>query len=517
MNGAISILISALGGEGGGVLAGWLCEAAVDCGFPVQRTSIPGVAQRTGATTYYLEIFPTRWRDLGGKTPILGLHPCEGRVDMIVATELLEASRALHRGYGSKDRTLLIASTHRVFTIAEKAAATQGIFNERTAFEAIDALTRKTVLFDGEAAAKHSRSQINAVLLGAIAGSGRLPMPPDAFRAAMRRQGKAVDDNLRGFEIGLRAATGAADPIIGPATAARDDERPVPAWVRRAREATPAVVWPIVREGMARLVNYQDERYARLYVDRLLPFRALDRSPHALLESVARQLALWMSYEDVVRVAQLKTKPARLQRLRAAHGAGNEQPIVVVDYLKPGPIELCGLLPSWLGRPLMQVIEHRGWQQKLSVPLRVRTSSVAGFTLMRLLASLRPWRRHSYGFRLEQESIDGWLARVHAAASKDLRFAREIAQCAQLVRGYADTRERGYARLRRIFDAVVDPLLEGNHAFDPADAVRRARTSVAKDDTGVALEAQISGLWARPVESVTKPVLVLEKAHVDGR
>src|SRR5262249_32902831 len=54
----ISILIAALGGEGGGVLTDWIVAAAAELGFPVQSTSIPGVAQRTGATTYYIEIVP---------------------------------------------------------------------------------------------------------------------------------------------------------------------------------------------------------------------------------------------------------------------------------------------------------------------------------------------------------------------------------------------------------------------------------------------------------------------------
>jgi indolepyruvate ferredoxin oxidoreductase beta subunit len=48
----ITVLICALGGEGGGVLAEWLVETATHSGYVAQSTSIPGVAQRTGATTY---------------------------------------------------------------------------------------------------------------------------------------------------------------------------------------------------------------------------------------------------------------------------------------------------------------------------------------------------------------------------------------------------------------------------------------------------------------------------------
>ena len=40
-----TILVAALGGEGGGVLADWLLAAATKAGLPVQSTSIPGVAE----------------------------------------------------------------------------------------------------------------------------------------------------------------------------------------------------------------------------------------------------------------------------------------------------------------------------------------------------------------------------------------------------------------------------------------------------------------------------------------
>src|SRR6185436_6069942 len=103
----ITILIAALGGEGGGVMADWLIDAAAACGFPAQSTSIPGVAQRTGATTYYLEIFPARESELGGRSPVLSLTPSPGNVDVMVASELIEAGRAMQNGYVSPERTTL--------------------------------------------------------------------------------------------------------------------------------------------------------------------------------------------------------------------------------------------------------------------------------------------------------------------------------------------------------------------------------------------------------------------------
>jgi indolepyruvate ferredoxin oxidoreductase, beta subunit len=50
----ISIAIAALGGQGGGVLADWLVAVAELQGWIAQSTSVPGVAQRTGTTVYYV-------------------------------------------------------------------------------------------------------------------------------------------------------------------------------------------------------------------------------------------------------------------------------------------------------------------------------------------------------------------------------------------------------------------------------------------------------------------------------
>jgi indolepyruvate ferredoxin oxidoreductase beta subunit len=114
----ITILVAALGGEGGGVLADGIVAAATDAGLPVQSTSIPGVAQRTGATTYYLELYPAKWSALGELRPVLALTPSPGNVDLMVASELIEAGRAMQNGFVSPDRTTLVASTHRVYTVA---------------------------------------------------------------------------------------------------------------------------------------------------------------------------------------------------------------------------------------------------------------------------------------------------------------------------------------------------------------------------------------------------------------
>ena len=169
---SLTVLIAALGGEGGGMKADWLMHAATASGYPAQATSIPGVAQRTGATTYYLEIYPVQRAALGEREPVMSLTPSPGNVDVRVASELLEAGRALQNGFVSPERTTLIASTHRIYATVEKMQMADGRFPEERVLDAARQCSTSAVLFDMRQLAQDSGTVINAVLFGAIAGCG---------------------------------------------------------------------------------------------------------------------------------------------------------------------------------------------------------------------------------------------------------------------------------------------------------------------------------------------------------
>ena len=186
------------------MLTNWIVAAAEQQNFPVQSTSIPGVAQRTGATTYYIEILPQAARD--GAKPVLALAPGVGDVDVMMASELMEAGRAVASGFVTADRTLAIASTSRFFVMGEKIAMGDGRYDPAKLKQAIADNSNAHILIDMEAIARKHGVFINSVMLGIIAGSGRLPIPVDAFEAAIRADGKGVDGNLRGFRAGLEAA-----------------------------------------------------------------------------------------------------------------------------------------------------------------------------------------------------------------------------------------------------------------------------------------------------------------------
>src|SRR5437868_14598069 len=151
-----TLVIAALGGEGGGVLTDWIVSAAEQSGLPVQSTSIPGVAQRTGATTYYIEIFPVPLSDLGGRRPVLALSPGVGDVDVVVASELLEAGRAIANGFVTADRTLLIASVSRVYLTTEKMQMGDGRYDSERLLKAAEQNAKQRILFDMATAAKET-------------------------------------------------------------------------------------------------------------------------------------------------------------------------------------------------------------------------------------------------------------------------------------------------------------------------------------------------------------------------
>lgn len=489
----VAVLVAAMGGEGGGVLANWLVAAARRAGLVVQATSIPGVAQRTGATTYYLEIWPEPLAP-GAAEPVFALYPTPGEVDLVVASELVEAGRAVQNGFVAPDRTVLVASTHRVYAIAERAAMADGRIDSTPLLEAAAKLARRAVLGDFSAAARRADAPMNAVLLGAVAASGALPLDRAAFRAAVTGEGKAVAANLAGFEAGEGLAGPEAEERLaaGSAPEAPPEAAPPRAFsdrLRAALEAFDPPVRDIARQGAARLADYQDERYALHYVERLAPVAGL--SGAAALEC-ARQLALRMSYEDAIRVAQIKTRASRLAEVRGTADAADGQPVRVREYLKPGLEEWCALLPPGLGRRLRNSARRRGIENRFSVPLRIRSDTVSGFALLRLLAALRPLRRRTFRWQAEQREIDDWLALTARAARADPAFGAEVAALAGLVKGYGDTWARGMANYRLIVAALVAPALAAARLpGDAAARLRAARDAAVADPDGATLAAAL--------------------------
>lgn len=431
----LSLLVPAVGGQGGGVLLDWIVDAALIDGYPVHGTSIPGVAQRTGSTTYYVEMSGERNPAADG-TPIFSLYPVPGALDVLLAPEFLEVGRSIELGFPSPARTTIIASTHRLYSIHEKIVTGRGIYPIEQLQTAARAFSKRLIAFDALALAREHGTEANSVLLGALAGSDALPIRSDAYREAIRAKGVQVDANLRGFEAGLRVAAG------GPGSAD----------VEAMLAGFPEALRPMIRVAMERLVDYQDRAYAEKYLERLRPL--VREGDLELGRIVARHLAVWMTYEDAVRVAQLKTRASRFERIRRDKGVGAGE-IVVTDFLKPDLDEIWGVLPYRLVAPFARWAERRWPHGRPTLGQHVKTTTVSGFLRVWMLTWLRPLRPISFRAHEEHARIDRWLAALARCAAWDGALACEVARAAQLVKGYGDVRRRMTEHFDRLLEAVM--------------------------------------------------------------
>ena len=496
----MALVISALGGEGGGVLADWIVKAAEIESYPVQSTSIPGVAQRTGATTYYIEFYPITYDKLGGRSPVMAMYQTPGNMDMVICSELMEAGRAMEIGMVSPDRTTLIASTHRSYSILERSAMGDALFEGDDVLKAGDALSKRSILFDMERLCQQTGTMINAVLLGVIAGSGELPIKPESFEKAIEKAGVAVKPNVNGFRTGLAYVRGELQFEDQPEETSRWGKRVrMDDLLATAKRDFPPEARPIITEGVRRVVDYQSTAYGSAYLARMAAVldadKAADGAGHGfkLTSEAGRYLALWMSFEDIIRVADLKSRPERMARILKEISAKDNEPVVITEFLKPGFEEFASVLPPGLGSALTEWRAKKQWRRNFHFAMRVKTNSFFGYLRLWLLAKMKWWRPRTYRFAAEQAAIGAWLDALRDAVGRDYGLAVEIAELPRLRKGYSDTYQRGTANYHRIFDALAAPSsgFTGD-AAQQADAVRAAREAALDDDESTALDQMLA-------------------------
>lgn len=502
----LSIAILAMGGQGGGVLAAWIVSVAEANGWYAQSTSVPGVAQRTGATVYYLELLKQR---AGGMRPVLSLMPVAGDVDVIIASELMEAGRSMLRGLVTPDRTLLIASTHRCYAIAEKAMPGDGIGDPTIVTAAADVAAKRTIAFDMAALAQSAGSVISSALFGALAAAQILPFPRAAFEAAIRATDEGVDASLQAFDAAYRkTVTGqkesiARRPLPNLPALPRSAGRPeLETLVKRIRVEFPEVVHAMLFAGTKRLVDYQSAGYAHEYLDRICRLLEFDEAGggaakgYALTREAAKYVANAMAYDDPIRVADLKTRGSRFRRVREEVGARADQIVYTTEFMHPRMAEVCDTLPAALGaaierRPRL----YRALDRLIDRGRRIRTGTLTWFLVLYALAGLRPLRPSTLRHKREQAHIATWLETVHGCARTNYDLAVEVLKCRRLVKGYSDTRMRGSST----FDRVLSTLPLVAMRSDGADWIRRLRDAALLDEQGEALDRALKTVAALEV------------------
>ncbi|MDO7835564.1 indolepyruvate oxidoreductase subunit beta family protein [Sphingobium sp. HBC34] len=487
----ITVAIVAMGGQGGGVLTGWIVKLAENAGWIAQSTSVPGVAQRTGATIYYVEMM----RASNGRKPILAQMPTPGDVDIVMASEFMEAGRSILRGIVTPDRTTLIASTHRSLTIGEKSAPGKGIADSPAVADAIGVTARQQIMFDMDALAVRNDSVISAAMFGALAGSGALPFGKEAYHAVIQGDGKGVAASIRTFDAAFDRTQAKPDALAEPSGGTlavpvvpthSADARLAPLLAHI--HALPDMVRAMAYAGLQKVVDYQDIAYGREYLDLLADLHAVDRAldggsqNYAFTTNGAKYLANAMTYDDVIRVADLKTRAARRDRIAREMGLKTDQILHTTEYMHPRMEEVTGMLPAGLGRWIKQSGGLYAWlDRRVSKGRRVRTYSLRWFLMLYVLGGMRGWRRGSLRHAEEVAHRDAWLADAKALARGNYALGVEVLKCRRLIKGYSDTHARGLSK----FDRVMAEIRHVQRRPDAADWARRLRETAIKDaETG---------------------------------
>jgi indolepyruvate ferredoxin oxidoreductase beta subunit len=489
--GIIKLALLAVGGQGGGVLTGWIEDLARANGYAAQATSVAGVAQRTGATVYYVEMAPA-----AHGTPVFSLMPSAGDVDIMITAELMEAGRSIIRGFVTPDRTTLITSTHRALAVSEKTVPGDGIANGAEVLAAADIAARRVIAADFDALAIAQGSVISASLFGALAAAEVLPFPKEAFEATIAKGGKGVQPSLKAFIAGYDAAR-TGTPETAPAKAFPRAEIPqgpsklLAEWTGLAAriDRLPETVAELARPGLTKVVDFQDITYGRAYLDQLDAILEQDRAPFVLTRETAKHLANAMAYDDIIRVANEKTRAARMTRIAGEMGAKDQHLLHVTEFLHPRAEELVSLLPArmgtrWAANPRRMALIDRLFNKGR----RLRSDSLRGFLMLHLIGGLKGWRPKSLRHATEMAHLEHWLAAAQSYLPGNSDLAVEVIRCRRLIKGYSDTHARGLSK----FDKVLAAIALVKDRDDAVDWARRLREAALKDEEGKALDGAIA-------------------------
>ena len=228
----------------------------------------------------------------------------------------------------------------------------------------------------------------------------------------------------------------------------------------------------------------------------------------AVTRETARFLALWMAFDDIVRVAALKCRASRFARVRREVAARDDDIVRIVDHFKPGMAEFAGLLPAALARRLVawdRARQARG-SEAFGMALHLRTDSVLGFRAAApagqpALAAAQ-WRALPPRAGADRALADRRGARPRYS---DVALAHEIAQCGRLIKGYGATNERGKANLQHILDHLASGGSFASTAARAA-AIAQAREAALADEGGKALDLALVHHGAPPRPVVAQPI-----------
>jgi hypothetical protein len=269
-------------------------------------------------------------------------------------------------------------------------------------------------------------------------------------------------------------------------------------------DGLPAGVAAAVSEGIHLLSDYQGASYARLYVERVARFVGRPDVDDAMLGDIVRLMAMRMSYQDPIRIAQLKLT-------ETAVGHAPVQPAVAVKKFRLD--ELVGALPAVVAEPVLDICERLGWTHR-PISIRFSTASRWGIRRLKIEASLRRWRLFSVRYAEERLWVERWLHMIGRCLTKQPKAASEIVQTATMVQGYGDAYRQGLADWHAIIDGLAKPTFDGALPLpDLAGAVAEARASAMPDPRQAALKRTIAQIRARALDEAEPPVVAINAGN----
>lgn len=497
----IKLAILAVGGQGGGVLTNWIVDLAEQNGWVAQSTAVAGVAQRTGATIYYVEMATQQ-----EKRPIFSLAPSVGDVDILIAAELMEVGRAIQRGFVSPNRTCLIGSSHRLHAVSEKINPGDGRAKDQVIFDAAHKSAQKVLLHNYDRLAIQNGSYISASLFGALAASKALPFTLAQFEAILEQSGRAAARSIAAFNAALKSEPLSAPELAqqtAPTAKAKGPQKLMAKWdaLQQRIAQLPNESQELARAGLKKCVEFQDVTYGDAYLTTVEQFaeRIPDDRPDILTE-LAKHLANAMAYDDLIRVADLKTRRQRLSRIESEVQLQSADGLKLTEYFHPRAEEICGLMPPKLGRWFEDSPSRFAWlDRRVNKGRRIRSNGFWGFSTLYLLGGLKWWRKYTLRDHIECNHRKAWLEEIdrHLANNPDL--ALELIKCRRLIKGYSDTHHRSLSKFARIFENLhLVSLLP-----DAAEWVRRWRDAALMDENGDALDGAIKTVGVTLLASET--------------
>lgn len=507
----IKILVPAVGGQGGGVLSEWIYQAFLEEGYEVQGISLPGLSQRGGSTVYYIEAL------MGGDSNsniVFSQHPVPGDVDVIVAQEFLELGRVLEQGYGS-EKTTIVTSTHRIYSTLEKLPVGSGIYSDDNLHAIAHRFSSQYRYIDAlETARKNKMDEkaVNAILLGLLCNTGCLPLGRQSFINAIKTAGVAVEQNLKAFEAGFNTDNSSSvenktekygyfeTELLRKYKIKPDELKKLEDVALSEENDLPVHLHYYMQEALLRLADYQGVRYATEFADSVRKIADIDKAntgkDFRLTGMFLKNLALLMSYEDGIRVAELKIRENRFNKIREDMSLDEHQVFHVTEYLKPDAEEIYGLLPSFLVSPVLMIADmvyppgRSGRKSTFTFAQTPVTSSFTGFLRMWLLTKLKPFRQYSYRFKKEHKVISKYIADVGFYSKYDYELGCLAARAGGIIKGYGRVRRRTTDTFYRFMDYILAELFmyerDISDTFDLTKSMgEKSLDLISADESGI--------------------------------